>query len=68
MLPVIRDFFDLVVIDEASMMDIILTNSLLKAISDKAALILVGDVRRFHGLPNIGDIGAGQVDIAHRLL
>jgi exodeoxyribonuclease V alpha subunit len=42
---------DLVIIDESSMMDIILTNSLLKAVSDKAALILVGDVDQ---LPSVG--------------
>ena len=42
---------DLVVIDESSMMDVILTNSLLKAIADRAALVLVGDVDQ---LPSVG--------------
>ena len=42
---------DMVIIDESSMMDIILTNSLLKAIADKAALVLVGDVDQ---LPSVG--------------
>ena len=42
---------DMVVIDESSMMDITLTNSLLKAIADKAALVLVGDVDQ---LPSVG--------------
>jgi len=42
---------DMVIIDESSMMDIILTYSLLKAIDDKAALILVGDVDQ---LPSVG--------------
>ncbi len=42
---------DMVIIDESSMMDIILTNSLLKAIADKASLVLVGDVDQ---LPSVG--------------
>ena len=42
---------EMVIIDESSMMDIVLTNSLLKAISEKAALILVGDVDQ---LPSVG--------------
>jgi exodeoxyribonuclease V alpha subunit len=42
---------DMVIIDESSMMDITLTNSLLKAIADKAALVLVGDVDQ---LPSVG--------------
>ncbi len=35
---------DLLVIDESSMMDIVLMNQLLKAIPDHAALLIVGDV------------------------
>jgi exodeoxyribonuclease V alpha subunit len=42
---------DMVIIDESSMMDIILTNSLLKAIADNAALLLVGDIDQ---LPSVG--------------
>jgi len=42
---------DMVIIDESSMMDITLSNSLLKAIADKAALVLVGDVDQ---LPSVG--------------
>jgi exodeoxyribonuclease V alpha subunit len=42
---------DMVIIDESSMMDIILTNSLLKAIAGNAALVLVGDVDQ---LPSVG--------------
>lgn len=42
---------DLVVIDEASMIDIALMNNLLKAIPDNAALLLVGDTDQ---LPSVG--------------
>ncbi|OKY73875.1 MAG: hypothetical protein BM485_16500 [Desulfobulbaceae bacterium DB1] len=42
---------DLVVVDEASMMDIVLANSLFKAISPGASLLLVGDVDQ---LPSVG--------------
>jgi exodeoxyribonuclease V alpha subunit len=42
---------DMVIIDESSMMDIILANSLIRAIADKAALVLVGDVDQ---LPSVG--------------
>jgi exodeoxyribonuclease V alpha subunit len=42
---------DMVIIDESSMMDISLVNSLLKAIADKAALLLVGDIDQ---LPSVG--------------
>jgi exodeoxyribonuclease V alpha subunit len=42
---------DMVIIDESSMMDITLTNSLLKAIADNAALLLVGDIDQ---LPSVG--------------
>ncbi len=42
---------DLVVVDEASMLDVILMNSLLKAIPGHAALLLVGDVDQ---LPSVG--------------
>ena len=46
---------DLLVVDEASMLDTYLTHHLLKAVPPKAALILVGDVNQ---LPSVG---AGQV-------
>jgi exodeoxyribonuclease V alpha subunit len=42
---------DLVVVDEASMLDCLLTNHLLKAIPENAALVLVGDVDQ---LPSVG--------------
>lgn len=46
---------DLVVVDEASMMDVILANKLIKAIAEGAHLLLVGDVDQ---LPSVG---AGEV-------
>ena len=46
---------DLVIVDEASMLDLLLTNHLLKAISPGAHLLLVGDVDQ---LPSVG---AGSV-------
>jgi len=46
---------DLVVVDESSMMDVILTNKLVKAIPAGAHLLLVGDVDQ---LPSVG---AGEV-------
>jgi exodeoxyribonuclease V alpha subunit len=46
---------DLLVIDETSMVDVLLMNSLVKAIPDKAALLIVGDVDQ---LPSVGP---GQV-------
>jgi exodeoxyribonuclease V alpha subunit len=42
---------DMVIIDESSMMDITLANSLFRAIADDAALLLVGDVDQ---LPSVG--------------
>ncbi|MDE2484589.1 MAG: ATP-dependent RecD-like DNA helicase [candidate division NC10 bacterium] len=42
---------DLVIVDEASMIDVVLMNSLLKAIPPAAGLILVGDVDQ---LPSVG--------------
>ena len=50
---------DLVVIDESSMMDIVLMNQLLKAIPDAASLLLVGDVDQ---LPSVGP-GAVLADL-----
>ncbi|MBZ0186679.1 MAG: AAA family ATPase, partial [Candidatus Obscuribacterales bacterium] len=50
---------DIVVVDEASMIDIVLMNQLLKAIPDSAALLLVGDVDQ---LPSVGP-GAVLSDI-----
>jgi exodeoxyribonuclease V alpha subunit len=46
---------DLVVVDEASMMDVILANKLIKAVPEGAHLLLVGDVDQ---LPSVG---AGEV-------
>jgi len=46
---------DLVIVDEASMLDLLLTNHLLKAISAGAHLLLVGDIDQ---LPSVG---AGNV-------
>lgn len=46
---------DMVIIDEASMLDLVLTNNLLKAISPDSHLLLVGDVDQ---LPSVG---AGDV-------
>ena len=52
---------DLVVIDEASMVDIVLMNRLLAAVPNKAALMIVGDVDQ---LPSVGP-GAVLGDIIH---
>jgi exodeoxyribonuclease V alpha subunit len=46
---------DLVVVDEASMLDVLLANKLIKAIPPGAHLLLVGDVDQ---LPSVG---AGEV-------
>src|SRR5919202_1260467 len=46
---------DLVVVDETSMVDVMLMHALLKAVPDRAALLLVGDVDQ---LPSVGP---GQV-------
>jgi exodeoxyribonuclease V alpha subunit len=58
---------DLVIIDEASMVDILLMNHLLKAMPPSATLILVGDVDQ---LPSVGPgnvlrdiINSGVVDV-----
>lgn len=50
---------DIVVIDEASMIDIVLMNNLLKAIPEQATLLIVGDVDQ---LPSVGP-GAVLSDI-----
>lgn len=50
---------DLVVLDEMSMVDIVLANQLLRALPDDAALLLVGDVDQ---LPSVGP-GAVLSDI-----
>lgn len=42
---------DILIVDEASMIDIILMHNLLKALPDTMALVLVGDV---HQLPSVG--------------
>ena len=46
---------DLLVVDEASMVDVMLMQALMKAIPDKAALLIVGDIDQ---LPSVG---LGQV-------
>jgi exodeoxyribonuclease V alpha subunit len=46
---------DLLVIDEASMVDVVLMQALMKAVPDKAALLIVGDIDQ---LPSVGP---GQV-------
>ncbi len=46
---------DLLVVDEASMVDILLMQALLKAVPDRAALLIVGDIDQ---LPSVGP---GQV-------
>ena len=46
---------DLLVVDEASMVDVMLMQALMKAIPDKAALLIVGDIDQ---LPSVGP---GQV-------
>ncbi|MBW2522377.1 MAG: ATP-dependent RecD-like DNA helicase [Deltaproteobacteria bacterium] len=58
---------DMVIVDESSMMDIVLTNFLLNAVADKASLVLVGDVDQ---LPSVGPgnvlrdiIGSGCVPV-----
>ncbi|GLR93992.1 ATP-dependent RecD-like DNA helicase [Bradyrhizobium liaoningense] len=60
---------DLLVVDESSMVDVLLMNALLKAISDRSAVIFVGDVDQ---LPSVGPgqaladiIASGAVPIAH---
>jgi exodeoxyribonuclease V alpha subunit len=50
---------DLLVIDEASMMDVVLMNQLLKAVPDGAGLLVVGDVDQ---LPSVGP-GAALADL-----
>jgi exodeoxyribonuclease V alpha subunit len=50
---------DLLVIDEASMMDVVLMNQLLKAVPDAAGLLIVGDVDQ---LPSVGP-GAVLADL-----
>jgi exodeoxyribonuclease V alpha subunit len=58
---------DLLVIDEASMVDVLLMHALLKAVPDKAALLVIGDVDQ---LPSVGPgqvlvdtIGSGAVPV-----
>jgi exodeoxyribonuclease V alpha subunit len=46
---------DLVVVDEASMVDVLLMQALMKAVPDKAAVLIVGDIDQ---LPSVGP---GQV-------
>src|SRR5277367_1472796 len=58
---------DLLVVDEASMVDVMLMQALVKAVPDKAALLLVGDIDQ---LPSVGPgqvladiIGSGAVPV-----
>jgi len=58
---------DLLVVDESSMVDVILMQSLLKAVPDHAALLIVGDINQ---LPSVGPgqvladvIGSGAVPV-----
>ena len=58
---------DLLVVDEASMVDVLLMHALLKAIPDHAALLIVGDIDQ---LPSVGPgqvladvIGSGTVPV-----
>ena len=50
---------DLLVVDETSMVDVLLMNSLLKAVSDRSAVIFVGDIDQ---LPSVGP-GQALADI-----
>lgn len=56
---------DLIIVDEASMVDVVLMNQLLRAIPSRAGLVLVGDVDQ---LPSVGPgavlgdiIGSGRI-------
>ena len=51
----IRSDCDLLVVDEASMVDVMLMQALMKAVPDKAAVLIVGDIDQ---LPSVGP---GQV-------
>jgi exodeoxyribonuclease V alpha subunit len=58
---------DLLVVDEASMVDVMLMQALVKAIPDDAALLIVGDIDQ---LPSVGPgqvladiIGSGAVPV-----
>ena len=58
---------DLLVVDEASMVDVLLMHALLKAVPDHAALLIVGDIDQ---LPSVGPgqvladiIGSGAVPV-----
>ena len=50
---------DLLVVDETSMVDVVLMNSLLKAVADHAAVLFVGDIDQ---LPPVGP-GQALADI-----
>ena len=60
---------DLLVVDETSMVDVMLMQALMKAVPDKAALLLVGDIDQ---LPSVGPgqvladvIASGAVPVVH---
>jgi exodeoxyribonuclease V alpha subunit len=45
---------DLLVVDETSMVDVVLMNSLLKAVADHTAVLFVGDIDQLAGRPGPG--------------
>ena len=60
---------DLLVVDETSMVDVMLMQALMKAVPDKAALLIVGDIDQ---LPSVGPgqvladiISSGAVPVVH---
>lgn len=60
---------DVLVVDETSMVDVLLMNALLQAVSDRSAVIFVGDIDQ---LPSVGPgqaladiITSGAVPVAH---
>jgi len=53
---------DLLVLDEASMVDVLLMQALLKAVPDQAALIIVGDIDQLpSGWPGAGSRGCDRI-------
>jgi ATP-dependent exoDNAse (exonuclease V) alpha subunit len=47
----VKKLCDLLVVDETSMVDVVLVNLLLKAVPNRAPVVVVGDV---HQLPSVG--------------
>jgi exodeoxyribonuclease V alpha subunit len=54
---------DLLVVDEASMVDVLLMQSLLRAVPDHAALLVVGDIDQ---LPSVGRARCSRTSLAPR--